>query len=53
MTQERVKLRESLDNLKQERSALIEQIQMMSAKMAPRTAVKNRFNEIAKIDYWD
>jgi len=53
MTQERLKLQESLDNLKQERSALIEQIKMMSAKMAPRTAVKNRFNEIYRMDFWD
>jgi hypothetical protein len=53
MTQERTKLQETVENLKQERAALTEQIRMMHARMAPKTAVKNRFNELIKIDYWD
>lgn len=53
MTQERNKLEETIENLRKERSALIEQINIMQAKLAPRAAVKNRFNEILKLDYWD
>jgi regulator of replication initiation timing len=53
ITQERTKLREKLENIKQEKLALIEQVRMMHVKLAPRTAVKNRFNELAVPDYWD
>jgi len=53
MTQELVKLRETLGNLKQEKLALIEQVKMMHAKLAPKIAVKNRFNELIVTDYWD
>jgi hypothetical protein len=53
MTQERVKLQETLQNLKQEKLALIEQIKMMHARLAPRTTVKKRFNELIVTDFWD
>ena len=53
ITQERTKLRETLQNLKQEKLALIEQVKMMHAKLAPRIAVKKRFSELNAADYWD
>lgn len=53
MTGERVKFQETIENLRQERSALIEQVRMMQVKMAPRVAVKDRFNELISQDYWD
>lgn len=53
VTKERNKLQETLENLKQEKLALIEQVRMMHVRLAPKTAVKDRFNELINNDYWD
>jgi len=53
VTKERNKLQEALENLKQEKLALIEQVRMMHVRLAPKTAVKDRFNELINNDYWD
>jgi len=53
VTKERNKLQETLENLKQEKLALIEQVRMMHVKLAPKTTVKDRFGELINNDYWD